>query len=170
VQRASGVPHASKGRKIHQRLGRVARRGRKRLFAIQAHHAPNRHRPRRSLKDTDLILRSLRSKRLEGWTQRRDSRPSFETPQARLLRMRSEIYSSPAKAAIQYSEASVMESKGARLDTRRACHRRPFGRPVGGYDDSNAEVLVGNRGAGLLTRLRILDVEFAHCAGNDEIM
>src|SRR5882762_3514217 len=26
-----------------------------------------------------LILRSLRSKRLEGWTQRRDSRPSFET-------------------------------------------------------------------------------------------
>src|ERR1700681_2541929 len=30
-------------------------------------------------KDTDLILRSLRSKRLEGWMQRRDSRPSFET-------------------------------------------------------------------------------------------
>ena len=27
----------------------------------------------------DLILRSLRSKRLEGWTQRMDSRPSFET-------------------------------------------------------------------------------------------
>jgi hypothetical protein len=32
-----------------------------------------------SMKDTDLILRSLQSKRLEGWTQRRDSRPSFET-------------------------------------------------------------------------------------------
>jgi hypothetical protein len=32
-----------------------------------------------SMKDTDLILMSLRSKRLEGWTQRRDSRPSFET-------------------------------------------------------------------------------------------
>src|SRR5882762_8598431 len=31
------------------------------------------------VKDTDLILRSLRSKRLEGWTQRTDSRPSFET-------------------------------------------------------------------------------------------
>jgi len=31
------------------------------------------------VKDTDLILRSLRSKRLEGWMQRRDSRPSFET-------------------------------------------------------------------------------------------
>src|SRR6267143_2180567 len=28
---------------------------------------------------SDLILRSLRSKRLEGWTQRLDSRPSFET-------------------------------------------------------------------------------------------
>src|SRR5450631_2658719 len=31
------------------------------------------------VKDTDLILRSLRSKRLEEWTQRADSRPSFET-------------------------------------------------------------------------------------------
>src|SRR6195256_6077664 len=31
------------------------------------------------VKDADLILRSLRSKRLEGWTQRTDSRPSFET-------------------------------------------------------------------------------------------
>jgi hypothetical protein len=31
------------------------------------------------VKDTDLILRNLRSKRLEGWRQRRDSRPSFET-------------------------------------------------------------------------------------------
>src|SRR5450432_1703517 len=31
------------------------------------------------VKDTDLILRSLRSKRLEGWTQRADSRPSFDT-------------------------------------------------------------------------------------------
>jgi hypothetical protein len=29
--------------------------------------------------DGDLILRSLRSKRLEGWTQQLDSRPSFET-------------------------------------------------------------------------------------------
>src|SRR5258705_2872628 len=28
---------------------------------------------------SDLILRSLRSKHLEGWTQRKDSRPSFET-------------------------------------------------------------------------------------------
>jgi hypothetical protein len=28
---------------------------------------------------SDLILRSLRSKRLEGWTQSADSRPSFET-------------------------------------------------------------------------------------------
>jgi len=29
--------------------------------------------------NTDLILRSLRSKRLEGWTQHIDSRPSIET-------------------------------------------------------------------------------------------
>jgi hypothetical protein len=42
-------------------------------------------------KSTALILRSLRSKRLEGWQQTPDSRPSFETPRevARLLRMRS---------------------------------------------------------------------------------
>jgi hypothetical protein len=33
--------------------------------------------------DSDLILRSLRSKRLEGWTQRRDSQPSFQTPSKR---------------------------------------------------------------------------------------
>ena len=31
VQRASGVPHALYGRKIHQRLGRTARRDRKRV-------------------------------------------------------------------------------------------------------------------------------------------
>src|SRR6266403_247705 len=113
------------------------------------------------VKDTDLILRSLRSKRLEGWTQRRDSRPSFETrARGALLRMRSEIYSEPRKRAIQYSEASVMESKGRGvLDTR-----------LRGYDDSSVAVLVGNRGAGLLTRLGVLDVEFAHRAGNDEII
>jgi hypothetical protein len=29
--------------------------------------------------NTDLILRSLQSKRLEGWPQRMDSQPSFET-------------------------------------------------------------------------------------------
>src|SRR6266403_2753090 len=71
------------------------------------------------VKDTDLILRSLRSKRLEGWTQRRDSRPSFETrARGALLRMRSEIYSEPRKRAIQYSEASAMEPKSCGvLDT-----------------------------------------------------
>src|SRR6266403_1922156 len=51
------------------------------------------------VKDTDLILRSLRSKRLEGWTQRRDSRPSFETrARGALLRMRSEICFTTARA------------------------------------------------------------------------
>jgi hypothetical protein len=40
--------------------------------------------------NTNLILRSLRSKRLEGWRQSPASRPCFETPRedARLLRMR----------------------------------------------------------------------------------
>src|SRR6266850_2139735 len=33
----------------------------------------------RACEEYDLILRSLRSRRLEGWTQRTDSRPSFET-------------------------------------------------------------------------------------------
>src|SRR3979409_993990 len=32
VQRPSGVPHALFGRKIYQRLGRIARRGRERVF------------------------------------------------------------------------------------------------------------------------------------------
>jgi len=36
VQRAPGVPHALFGRKIHQRLGRIARRGRERVFAVIA--------------------------------------------------------------------------------------------------------------------------------------
>jgi hypothetical protein len=42
---------------------------------------------------SDLILRSrVLTRRLEGWTQRRDSLPSFETHRfAMLLRMRSEI-------------------------------------------------------------------------------
>jgi hypothetical protein len=33
VPRASGVPHALFGRKFHQRLGRMARRGRERVFS-----------------------------------------------------------------------------------------------------------------------------------------
>jgi hypothetical protein len=45
-----------------------------------------------------LHLGSLRGKRLEGWAQRLDSRPSFETPRcAGLLRMRSEKARSPCK-------------------------------------------------------------------------
>src|SRR6267378_4457826 len=59
-------------------------------------HSPPSSPAKEPVKDTDLILRSLRSKRLEGWTQRRDSRPSFETrARGALLRMRSEIYSEP---------------------------------------------------------------------------
>jgi hypothetical protein len=37
----------------------------------------------RMRKITDLILRSLQSKRLEGWRQHADSRPSFETRRRR---------------------------------------------------------------------------------------
>ena len=82
-------------------------------------HSPPSSPAKEPVKDTDLILRSLRSKRLEGWTQRRDSRPSFETrARGALLRMRSEIYSEPRKRAIQYSEASAMEPKSCGvLDT-----------------------------------------------------
>ena len=32
MQRASGIPHALLGREIYQRLGRIARRGRERVF------------------------------------------------------------------------------------------------------------------------------------------
>src|SRR3989442_4792871 len=48
--------------------------------------------PQSLRRNTDLILRSLRSKRLEGWTQNRDSRPSFETREGALLRMRSVFF------------------------------------------------------------------------------
>jgi hypothetical protein len=56
----------------------------------------------------DLILRSLRSKRLEGWLQTQESSPSFETREDALLRMRSEIlfpnpYGGRSRAAIHAS-------------------------------------------------------------------
>ena len=75
VRRAPGIPHA--------------------LYWAEDSCTPRAHRVARSrncvdnelvvipakerVKETDLILRSLRSKRLEGWTQRMDSRLSFET-------------------------------------------------------------------------------------------
>src|SRR6267142_3208323 len=68
------------------------------LMNASTPHSQSSSPAKEPVKDTDLILRSLRSKRLEGWTQRRDSRPSFETALARLLRMRSEIYFTTAKA------------------------------------------------------------------------
>src|SRR5712672_3723754 len=43
VQRASGVPHALFGRKIHQRLGRMARRGRESVFAVIARREATKH-------------------------------------------------------------------------------------------------------------------------------
>src|SRR6266403_5401085 len=72
------------------------------LMNASTPHSQSSSPAKEPVKDTDLILRSLRSKRLEGWTQRRDSRPSFETrARGALLRMRSEIYSEPRKRAIQ---------------------------------------------------------------------
>ena len=41
VQRASGVPHALYGREIYQRLGRIARRGRERVFGIRKPSFPD---------------------------------------------------------------------------------------------------------------------------------
>src|SRR5260221_5336508 len=104
-------------------------------------HSPRSSPARDPVKDTDLILRSLRSRRLEGWTQRRDSRPSFETrARGALLRMRSE-----------YSEASVMESKSCGLlDTPR---EPVIGLAEGGTRWRSMTVEAS------LTGLRILDVE-----------
>jgi hypothetical protein len=72
---------------------------------------PSRHRPRPHPEEL--------AKQASRRTQRRDSRPSFETrARGALLRMRSEIYSEPRKGAIQYSEAPVKESKSCGvLDT-----------------------------------------------------
>src|ERR1700687_3451624 len=56
-------------------------------------NARERSASRRLGMNTDLILRSLRSKRLEGWRQHSDSRLSFETRAgARSFRMRPEIW------------------------------------------------------------------------------
>src|SRR6267142_286870 len=65
--------------------------------------------------NTDLIpaqrlrrcrWRSLRSKRLEGWTKRMDSRPSFETPAyGGLLRMRCAAGAAPCTRAGACSNA-----------------------------------------------------------------
>ena len=41
MQRASGIPHALFGRKIHQRLGRFASRGRERMFGIRKPSFPD---------------------------------------------------------------------------------------------------------------------------------
>src|SRR5450631_4565172 len=64
------------------------------------------------VKDTDLILRSLRSKRLEGWTQRADSRPSFETR-------------APDSASALPGGRAPQDEVG---DTFTACEKRPLGR------------------------------------------
>src|SRR6266403_3306217 len=72
--------------------GEVANVCLRRLFKAIAPHFQSSSPAKEPVKNADLILRSLRSKRLEGWTQRMDSRPSFETLASQLLRMKSEMY------------------------------------------------------------------------------
>src|SRR5712675_3163428 len=64
-----------------QRLGQRDRGGTKATNVAHARLTYPRRRPGGRGCDyiSDLILRSLRSKRLEGWTESADSRPSFET-------------------------------------------------------------------------------------------
>src|SRR5258708_4703995 len=64
-----------------QRLGQRDRGGTKATNVAHARLTYPRRRPgeRGCEYISDLILRSLRSKRLEGWTESADSRPSFET-------------------------------------------------------------------------------------------
>src|SRR5712672_652725 len=94
-------PRPLRGREIHARLGRIALRGREVAFGIGLLKIEPAAKYERAIasavvareRGCDLILRSLRSKRLEGWTQRRDSRPSFETrARGALLRMRSVFF------------------------------------------------------------------------------
>src|SRR5712675_984753 len=59
--------------------GEVAKLCLRRSFKAIAPHFQSSSPAKEPVKNADLILRSLRSKRLEGWTQRTDSRPSFET-------------------------------------------------------------------------------------------
>jgi len=67
--------------------------------------------------NTGLILRSLRSKRLEGWTQQLDSRPSFETREDAFLRMRSEIYSQTLRMR---SQTLMVRSASSRVSNHEA--------------------------------------------------
>src|SRR6267154_1288028 len=101
VQRASGVPHALFGRKIYQRLGRMAQRGRERASGIKT--------------------TSLRAKR----------------------------GSNPESVIPGWSAGPDPESRDSGFD---ASHRP------------------GMTMEASLTRLGILDVEFAHRAGDDKII
>jgi hypothetical protein len=63
VQRAPGIPHALKGRKIHARLGRIAPRGRE---AVSANELLSRHRPppgRRIAPPDDRLQRTIQYSR-----------------------------------------------------------------------------------------------------------
>ena len=86
---------------------------------------------------TDLILRSLRSKRLEGWRQRRDSRPSFETrARGALLRMRSVFFTGSKAGDPVFRDINDGVERPQRTGyPDGACHRARRRRdPVAEYD------------------------------------
>ena len=91
VQRASGVPRALFGRELMQGLGRIARRGRKR---VSRRHCERSEAIHSSFTRRDGLLRFARN---DGFM-----RPPRHTPSRRR----------PRKRAIQYSGTSMMESKG----------------------------------------------------------
>ena len=118
MPRASGVPHALYGRKIHQRLGRIARRGREVVSTkiIQSDRATlsvviARERACEECRPHPEELAKQASRRMDttyGLTAiLRDARKSA------LLRMKSEIYFTIAKAGdpvfrgVSYGNASL---------------------------------------------------------------
>src|SRR6478736_6390502 len=88
--------------------------------------------------NTDLILRSLRSKRLEGWRQR-DSWPILRDARSALLRMRSEFlaHGERAQGAVSSHEYRPHPEELAKQASRRMAtkglvahpSRRAFGAP-----------------------------------------
>ena len=91
---------------------RVRANARPGMTALLLRRAGRQHPRLQRDEDSDLIPRSLRSKRLERWAQRLDPRPSFETPRcAWLLRMRSEKRSVPAQEQI-FDRAATKQPDG----------------------------------------------------------
>src|SRR6266852_1494980 len=112
VQRASGVPHALFGREIHQRLGRMAPRGRERVFSC--HCEPTGRANARPMTGSAKQSISPRKGRMDcfaalAMTVSCDHRATLSGRHR------------PRERAIQYSEVLVMETKSRSvLDTPRS--------------------------------------------------